>query len=351
MVDELAPRTPQNLFSQVQAPVVDMAPGLAPHKAGPTRPLLMPQPGQSSAAPPVDALSAPFRLPSSGLHYRAFVPGHSGEILITPMRGEHEELLGGVGDNPIARLSVLRHVTSQLFTLGGIPFPELLVQDWAGALLQFLAASAGGDTLHLSPTHADPSCKKVSKKTLKLGELPCTMLRAASAEEAANWPSQLTAAEDPDLAALRELQGGRGTTYRVLNESDTQEPFTCVVGGARIAWRYLRMRDLAAAEEFISATGATDAPGAKLNTFLLASMLVSVDGRPILGPLQAVSWVKRAPLPTLNQLRRAVLLRDFGFDMTIRFTCDHCGGSFKVTLPLDGRLFHGPDGAPAGAAG
>jgi hypothetical protein len=297
-------------------------------------------------------MALPFKLPSSGLYYRQIVPGHDGGIVMSPLRGEHEEVLSGLSESPQVRLMALRHITQQCWDLRGVPFPEMLVEDWHAAILQFLAYTAGEDTIRLKARHDTSYCDKLNVFSLKLSQVPNIELRETGPGESPNWPE--TTVPDPDIEAMKKLYGGeRGTKVHVLAPDQVREPFlTALPNGQRVAWRHLRMRDLVAAEEYASAVQQEGGPlgplsfvtpGAKMNTFLTAATLVSVDGRSV-GPLEALTWVKRTASKVLDVFRAAIVARGFGYETSPRFRCS-CGESMKVRLPLDGTLFRG-DGSP-----
>lgn len=296
---------------------------------------------QTSAAPAggngstADPLARPYRLPSGGVYYP---DGHDGTVLIAPTRGEQEEIIAGASDSPQGQLAVLRHVTSQCIDTKGLPFNDLLLNDWTAAMLHFLAMSAGTDVVGLRPVH--PGCGKASNQSRPLTAMPCVTLRLAEPGEEPTWPP---AAVDSDLEALREMddEAAEGVVHEhVMSAADLAEPFTVKLPtGQTVQWRHLRLSDLIRAEEFAARTGdAQTTPGSKMHTFILARHLVTVEGKAMTG-LESVTWVRRQPTPVLNALRADLARREFGYDVTPRFRCPHCGGSFKVRLPLDGSLF------------
>lgn len=305
---------------------------------GRPRPAVGPTGGLSSST--ADPLARPYRLPSGGLHYPN---GFDGGVLIAPMRGEQEEIVAGAADSPQGQLAALRHVTSQCIDTKGFPFNELLLNDWTAAMLHFLAMSAGTDVVGLRPVH--PACGKASNQSRPLTGLPCVTLRLAEPGEEPTWPP---AEIDADLEALREMEGEESgaAVERVLLSADANEPFTVKLpNGPTIQWRHLRLADLIRAEEYAARTGdAQTTPGSKMHTFILARHIVAIDGKQV-GGLEGVTWIRRQPSPVLNGLRADIARREFGYDVTPRFRCPHCGGSFKVRLPLDGSLFRRGAGA------
>lgn len=291
--------------------------------------------------PVADPLSQPFRLPSSGLFYQNFVRGHTGEILISPTRGEQEEILASAQEVPGARAPALRHVTSQCFQTNGVPFPELLLLDWNAALLQFYAQSIGDDEIQFGELK-HPGCGQIDTYSLKLSSLPSVALRVAGPGETPNWPS--AEAVDLDVRAILAVEGKSGVTTRVVSPADATEPFKVrLKGGTEIAWRYARVRDLVTAEEFVAEVGGIGAAegihSGKFNNFLTALHIVSINGKVLASAVEAIQWVKMTPSFVLEGLRRAILDRSFGYDMEPRLRCKGCGGSWKVALPTDGATF------------
>lgn len=297
-----------------------------------------------TATAPTDPLSRPYILPSRGLYYPdGQAPG--GRMVISPTDGAQEEILAGAKDNPAAALPALRHVTEQCFDLKGLPFNAMLLFDWTAAMLHFLALSAGSDEIGLAPVHNVEGCRKASDQTRALTMLPCKVLRLAEVADEVNWPVDL-ADMDPDELAIREMEEERaegGVTECVVAQDSLLEPFTAPplpYTKQVIGWRYHRVSDLIDAEEFAQRTGDKQTkPGSKFHNYLLAKQMVSIDGRLLRGELEALTWVKRQKTPVLDGLREDIQRREFGYDMYPRFRCPHCGGSFRVRLPLDGSLF------------
>jgi hypothetical protein len=333
---EEIPGVPQELLERARAAQLNFTPGGV---AGPYA--RVPAPPASRA---VDPLSQPFKLPSGGIFYQKLAPGHTGEILISPMRGEQEETIASAADLPNAGAAALRHVTSQCFDTKGIPFPELLLLDWNSALLQFYAQSVGDDTLEFGQL-IHPTCGQSDNYKLKLSELPSTSLRAAQPGEPANWPA--SAPLNPEELAILAIEGKAGAEIRVISEVDATEPFKIrLKNGTEIAWRYARVRDLVVAEEYISALGgiasAIGSQSGKFNNFLTALHIVAINGKVVSGSLEALNWIKSSPTWLLEGLRKDILDRSFGYETEPRLRCKKCGGSWKVDLPTEGGLFRSP---------
>lgn len=300
----------------------------------------VPSVGQSVPRRAHDPLSRPYQLPSRGLYYGDKLPG--GRVTIAPTRGAQEEILAGARDNPRAALPALRHVAEQCIDTGGLPFNDLILFDFTAVVMHWMALSAGVEEMTLTPTH--PGCGRSFSHRLALSDLESTTLRLAQNGENPTWPPEY---DDDPMAVLRELDAeanecGKDVEY-VLAPEDAAEPFVTEAlphTGEVVGFRYHRVSDLVRAEEYAARSGDRQAvPGSKLHTFLMASQIVSVNGQPVSGVLEATTWVNRQPTPTLNALRDEIGLRDFGIDVSPRFRCPHCGGSFQMRLPLDGSLF------------
>ncbi len=330
-----------------QAPPGQQPPPPAPHHqvAGPGR--------------PQDPLSVPFVLPSNGIYYPEY--GHQSTIYLSPTRGAQEEVLAGAQGGKGAKLKVLIHVTRQCFQTGGIEFDRLLLEDWVAALLHFLSYSAGTDILALRPKHGKCDSFPVTKRLM---ELPLTTLRLVEDGEEPNWPPESSDDEelDEEMRILLEMEAEEkaalsakgnakngdeptveNVTRRVLRPIDAQEPFEAILSNDdRITWRHARLDDLVKAEEFSERIGSTQTqPGTKLHTFLLARLIVAINGRRMT-PTPAYQWVKVAPQWLLDDLRAQINERSCGYDTAPRFRCKGCGVSFKVRLPLEGGLFRRP---------
>jgi hypothetical protein len=266
-------------------------------------------------------------------------------VLIAPTRGEEEELLGGASADKGAKLAVIRQLTQQLVrpTHPAVPLSRLTLQDWMAASIHFLAISRGTDQVGLRPTHERPlGCGQASDQTRALAALSCTVLRVAEGAETPNWPDVLV---DGEEAVLREMaeeeteaQGDGKTTERLVPATVT-EPFHATVADTLIAWRMLRVDDMRQGEEFIARTGdAQTKPGSPFYNFMLSRQIVGIGNRPV-STIEALQWVRRTPSYELDELREAIDLHRLGYNMQPRFRCPHCGGSWRVKLPLDASLF------------
>jgi hypothetical protein len=310
--------------------------------------------GASTAPNPqaadIDAIRVPYKLPGAALYPKQY-PGVAGSVLISPTRGAHDEALGGVSpDDHAGKVAMLRQVTSQRVDTQGIPWDELYFHDWIALMFHFLALSAGDDTLNLTPVHK--LCGKASPQTKRLTQLRCVHVRAAEIGESPNWPPLASGKElDKTLDAIRAMETDKaddeGEIFtRVIAPADLNEPFTSKplkmgpgLPKSQVTWRYLRLRDLDKAQEFVAQFKNTDVnPDGMLHTYLLALQIVAIDGKAV-SPLQAATWVKRQYSFTLNDLRAQIVARDFGYDLAPKFKCpappQGCGVEYRVTLPID----------------
>jgi len=303
-----------------------------------------PPPLREEAASPTmgDGLSIPFRLPSGGLFNQGSAPGHDGMIVISPTRGEHEEILAGAIDKPDVQLGILRHITSQCFQLRGIPYNELLVLDWTAAMLHFLAVSAGADTVNLPA--GKHSCGADNDFSRAFTELPRTVLRLAEGGEAPTAVIEPHARNEEDV--LREMEGEEAGAapeqVRLVSVEQVHEPFHSTPLPRTqevVSWRHHRVNDLIKAEEFASRMGDANVnAGGKMFTFLMARQIVAINGK-ALSPLEAIGWVRKQATPILNALREQIRDAEFGYDIQPEFPCKGCGQKVKVKLTLTGDLF------------
>jgi hypothetical protein len=256
------------------------------------------------------------------------------------MRGEQEEILAGAGDG-LSATPVLRHVVSQCVDCAGIPYEKLELSDWSAVLLHVLALSLGEDNIPLYPVC--PSCNTQFDGSRPLSQVPCRVLRRAALGEPTTWPPDTAQDEDEDLRVLREM-GIDGVeaieAQQVYVSGPLAEPIdVTLANGQTVGLRYLRLEDLIQAEDFAERAQNTQAttPGAKLHSFIHARTIATLDGKRV-GVLDAMRWVKQAPLPLLSELRRAAERRSFGYELSPSFRCPN-GHSFRQQLPLNGAMF------------
>jgi len=286
-----------------------------------------------------DPLSRPYVLPSGGTLY----DNHDGTVFLSPMRGEQEELFAGAGDG-LSATPVLRDIVRQCSDTRGIPYEQLELSDWTAMLLHIMAASRGTDELPLYPVC--PHCNQQFDGSRTLAQVPCRVLRRGTAGETPTWPPSSTQDADEDLRILREMGldgddvGEESAEQVFVVNGNIEEPVEVVLSnGQHVGWRYLRLVDLVQAQEFAERSQNTDAKttGAKLNRFIKARSLATVDGQRV-GVLQAMRWVQEAPLPLLIEFREEMERRSFGYELSPSFRCPN-GHSFRQQLPLDGAMF------------
>jgi hypothetical protein len=275
-------------------------------------------------------------LPSGGLLYGE----HSGGVIISPMRGEQEEIIAGAGDG-LAATPALRHVVSQCVDCQGIPYEKLELSDWSAILLHIFSLSLGEDNIPLFPVC--PTCNVQFDGSRPLSQVPCRMLRRAQAGEPMTWPPETAQDEDEDLRILREMGidgGAAPAVQEVFVSGALVEPIDVpLANGQTIGIRYLRLEDLIQAEDFAERSQSTQAttPGSKLHSFIHARTISTIDGKRV-GVMEAMKWVKAAPMPLLSQLRLAAERRSFGYELSPSFKCPK-GHSFRQQLPLNGAMF------------
>lgn len=323
----------------MQTPVGALPAAGVPRQA-PPRSVPQPISRQMSPVRPrvVDPLGRPLVLPSGGLLYGE----HSGEVIISPMRGEQEEILAGAGEG-LQATPALRHIISQCVDCQGIPYEKLELSDWSAIMLHVLALSLGEDNIPLFPIC--PTCNIQFDGSRPLTKVPCRVLRRAGNGEPTTWPPETTQDEDGDLAILRDMGldetgSAQAIAHQVYVSGPLVEPIeVTLANGQTIGIRYLRLEDLIQAEDFAERAQSQHAqtPGSKLNSFIHARKIETIDGRRV-GVLEAMRWVKQAPMPLLSELRLADERRSFGYELSPSFRCPN-GHSFREILPLNGAMF------------
>jgi hypothetical protein len=275
-------------------------------------------------------------LPSGGLLYG----DHHGAVVISPMRGEQEEIIAGAGEG-LSATPALRHVVSQCVDCQGIPYEKLELSDWSAILLNVFALSMGEENIPLYPVC--PTCNTQFDGSRPLSKVPCRVLRRAQQGEATNWPPETGQDEDEDLRILRDMGidgAGEQSAEQVYVSGPLVEPIDVpLANGQTVGIRYLRLEDLIQAEEFAERSQNTQAttPGSKLHSFIHARTIATIDGKRV-GVLEAMKWVKQAPMPLLAELRLAAERRSFGYELSPSFRCPN-GHSFRQQLPLNGAMF------------
>jgi len=246
-------------------------------------------------------ITIPCRLPSLGRLYKVPIP--NGDIQITPIRGEQEELLAGAGQGVNAAI-MLREVTKQLSVLPeGFPFPELLVSDWVAITFNIMAASYSPD---LTLTPPCPACSFVLQETKNLSQLEC--VTADSFEE---------------------------------GEEGYKEPFVIEelpLCKQRVEFRLLRLRDLQRIEEYSAQAKRKQAQmkmGDPTYTFTLASHIHSIDGNSNMSDLDRMRWVRKCIARDLHVMRHHIDAKETGFNLRPEFSCPSCGNMFRAQVPLD----------------
>lgn len=306
--------------------------------AGRTLPVAMT--GAPAPAPVVDPFSKVIDLPSSGLYYAT----GTRQVTIRPTRGEQEEMIAGTPEESPDRVKAIREVVKQCTNLGQLPFEELLIRDFGTVCMHLFAISAGTDEVNIQAGCDKRDCPMAAKK-LALTMLPSVVLRQDGGAGDGPPPEE----EDPDIRAARmveemlgEVEESAGVEYRSVTAADV-EPFRCQLSnGVAVEYRYHRMKDLEAAEEYARATGDQGLLiGAKLGSYLSARQIVSINGERMVGTTQALQWWKATSSPLLRELREDIAARNFGFNMRPEFRCPRgdCRKKVRVKLPNDGSLF------------
>lgn len=284
-----------------------------------------------------DPLSRPYYLPSGGLPYE----GHDGTVILAPMRGEQMEIVAGAGGG-LQATPALRHIVQACTDTRGIPYEDLLLEDWVACLMHVLALSLGTDYLPLAPMCENSRCKLQFDGSRSLSAFPCRVLRRPGPGEEITWPPATTQDEDEDLRILREMGlagDGNDHAQQVYFANGVEGAVVELSNRQRIGWRYLQLRDMVQAFTFAERSQNTNVSiGARLGRFIQACYMVSIDDRPVM-MMEAMEWVRQAPLFLQDELREAIGRRSFGYELSPMFRCTHCGHRFRQQLPLDAAMF------------
>jgi len=266
-----------------------------------------------TAAPPAaeKGITLPYDLPSRGVFYGEKLP--NGTVTMFPIRGEQEELLAGAGDG-VEATPVFRSVVAQLSDLKGLAYEDLLLSDWVALLLNLLAFSYT-PIVRLRPRCT--YCHKFFPKHVNIEEMPCTVVKD---EERDKWASAFKT--DP-------------------------LPFSKAV----VEWKLLTLSDMIRAEEWAEQQQSTQmTPGSPLHTYTIARHIKTINGKET-KILHAIDWVRQAYGRDLRALSEEFRKWETGYDLTPKFRCPHCGGTFRQKLPLDGSFFRavrsGPGESPS----
>lgn len=291
-----------------------------------------------------DPMARTIDLPSGGLYYDCGLA----QAVVCPMRGELELSIAGTPEESPERVRAIRGAVERCCHTPGVAFRDLLLMDFAAISLHVMAVSSGTDEIGVQAGCDKPDCPLRAKR-LTLTTLPCTYLRVADEDDAlAHDPDDADPAILAAMAVERAMgeAADAGPEVRRIPAAKVKEPFEArIAHGAYpevvLHWRYLRVKDVEAAEEFAIQTGAKDVSvGASLSSFLSARQVARINGEPV-GAVQALQWWRRAPSPILRKWREIIEARSFGYDMRPEFSCPRgdCRKKVRVALPNDGSLF------------
>lgn len=251
-----------------------------------------------ASVPVAGGLSRPILLPSRGFPYGR---GPSYSPVIQPIRGEQEELLAGAGEGSDIS-TVLRHVVAQVTDLQGLPYDDLLVSDWMALLLNIMAFSYN-PILSFKPKC--PQCKKFQGHSKNIEEMECKVIDPAEAD------LYKEPFETPPLPLSKDT----------------------------ITWRLLRIKDMIQAETYAKQReDAQVVPGNPFHTYIVARHIQKVKGKEV-DMLRAMEWVRKAYGKDLRVLKDEFDKKETGYDLSLKFTCVHCGATFSSMVPLDGSFF------------
>lgn len=303
-------------------------------EAPPSGPPPVPTPPPPLAPERHDPLSKLLDLPSRGLYY----PGNTATARVRPSRGEDELGVSGTAPGSIERIKATRDLVARCVTMA-LPFEELLVDDYSFLATHFSALTLGTDEINLKPGCDKPQCPLA---VVTMTTLPCTYLHLVDGVE----PPLPEAEVDPMLRAAqaveqREAEAAQAQTssriYRRITREEAKEPFeTKLKDGQVVKWRYLRVKDLMAAEDFALESGSAlnTSVEAATGAFLSARSIISINGRTG-GTVGAMQWWAKMSSPLLLELRRAMRRKRFGYDAEPEFTCSRGDCRKKVKVALD----------------
>jgi hypothetical protein len=251
-----------------------------------------------------DRLSREYQLPSCGWLYGDKLP--DGKVTMSALRGEDEEIIGGAGGGTEA-LSVLRDVIGRLVDTKGLPYEELLFNDWIALLFNFFAFSYGSQLALETPC---PNCKRLPQGSgaKDLVDLPCTIYAEVFDQD----------------------------TFIEPFETEPLPPYDDV-----IRFRLLRLQDQLEAEEYFRKGRAAGKSGDFVRSFATAKHIVGINGEEV-NFFEAMDYVRVGTTgATVRALREEFSAVEPGYDMSIETRCESCGFIWNIRLPEDGSFFRG----------
>jgi len=251
--------------------------------------------------PPAKKLSMPYTLPSHGVFYGDKLP--DGEVVISPIKGEQEEILSGMGETANAK-KTLQHIVSQLVDMKGFPIKKLLVGDYAALVMNVMAFSYDP---YITATTQCPACKKMNLFNKAVSELECTHLSPDTVNDISNYTVKLESVD-------AELQ------FRSLTMEDAE-----MVERFAISHR-------AEAEEFGSRPE-------YLYTFVRHIIAINGADAAGYGDHKLRHWLGQLSGKDMARLRDACNKVEPGYNMRPNIVCDHCNNSYAVPLPEVSQFF------------
>lgn len=272
-----------------------------------------------------DRITRKMKLPSCGWLYGDLLPG--GEVTVSAIRGENEEVLAGAGEGRAA-MPVMRDILEQLTSTGRLPYNQLLFSDWNALMLNFFAFSYGA-TMQLKVKC--PHCKEFPAEPylIDVANLPCKVYdeMPAFVQDADTLP-----VEQRDSAVL----------IREPFASPPLPPY-----GDVVHFRLLRVEDMIATENYFRKGNKMGKQGDFVRTYALAKHIVAIGAKgghqvEEVTLMEAMDYVRLgAPGETLVALRNAITNVEPGYDMVANLICPRssCGAEFQIRIPEDGSFF------------
>ncbi len=252
-------------------------------------------PSKNLELPTPKKLSMPYTLPSNGVFYGDALP--NGKVTISPIKGEQEEILSGMGDPSTAK-KTLQHIVEQLVDLGDMSIQKMLVGDYQALVMNLMAFSYDP---YISATTQCNACRKTNQFHKAIFELECTTLSKETVSNPENYTVRFDSVE------------------------------------AEIEFRSLTIEDAEDIEQFARSHRAeAEARGSKpeyLYTFV--KHIVSINGKDAqaFGVSKLRHWLGQLSGKDMTKLRDALNRVETGYNMKPTITCNHCGNNYEVPLP------------------
>ena len=273
---------------------IRMSGTLAPSGAGNSPPKL-------PTLPTAKKLSMPYTLPSQGVFYGEALAG--GVVVISPIKGEQEEILSGMGESPNAK-STLQHIVAQLVEMNGFPINKLLVGDYAALVMNVMAFSYDP---YITATTQCPACKKNNLFNKPVSELECTRLTPEMVKNEDNYKVRLESVDaELTFRSLTMEDSELIERFALSHRAEAEEL------GSRPEYLYTFVRH-------ITAINGVDASG--------------------YGDGKLRQWLGQLSGKDMAKFRAAMNKVEPGYNMRPTLVCGHCSNEYEVPLPEVSKFF------------